>query len=51
VIVEKTIVVQGMFDNWFLNDYRILTLLFFMVGALMYRTIKRNKQDESEILN
>jgi len=34
-----TVAVQGMFDNWFLNDFRISSLLYFLVGILMYRAI------------
>lgn len=31
-----TVIIQGMFENWFLNDYRISSLFFFLTGLFLY---------------
>ncbi|TWT04589.1 O-antigen ligase [Planomicrobium sp. CPCC 101079] len=35
------VIVQGMFDNYFLHDYRILLILFLITGSILYKPIKK----------
>lgn len=45
VAAVVTVLVQGMFENFFLTDYRIAGLFFFMAGMFLYQ-VRRGKSNE-----